>query len=245
MEQSLVSGDMLSSLNRIMSSDEGTIKKLCLADVLLCNATQGQKELGKAMSVILAREQDMWAGLEQEQIYSLWKELRWCPDEEFNYSFESYAIHRTGLSWSTISNMMRVARVWYLDEAEVPNQIQLVDGKSGELTGEIVRNLDIASVDISKLLLCTSLKAKDRIDDEVWGLLANPEVTHKTLRARLMNSSKVDYRRRIIVEDGLMYVTGAAVDGRKAFGSLDTGSDDEDIAWAVARVVAAIGAKVK
>ncbi len=241
----LVSGDMLSSLSRIMSSDEGTIKKLCLADVLLCNATRGQKELGKAMAIILAKEQDMWADLEQERIYELWKELRWCSEEEFNYSFESYAIHRTGLSWSTISNMMRVARVWYLDEPEVPERIQLMDGKSGEPTGEIVEGFDTALVDTSKLLLCTSLQKKGEMDEEAWGLLANPDVTHKALRARLMNSSKVDYRHRIVVEDGLMYVMGAAIDGRKAFGSLETDSDDEDVAWAVGRVLAAVGAKVK
>jgi len=121
----------------------------------------------------------------------------------------------------------------------------LLDGRSGKPTGEIVEGLDIAEVDISKLLLCVSLQGKGEMDDEAWGLLANPDVTHKALRARLMNSSKVDYRRRIIVEDGLMHVVGASVDGQKPFGSLDTDSEDEDVIWAVGRVLAAIGAKVK
>jgi len=110
-ERSLVSGDTLESLSRIMSSDEGAVKKLCMADALLLNAAERQKELAKAVAVILAKQREVWDGLEGEKIRSLWQQLRWCPEDEFNYSFESYAIHRTGLKWTTISNMMRVARV--------------------------------------------------------------------------------------------------------------------------------------
>lgn len=244
-EQSLVPEDLVTSAINIVNSDKSDVAKICLTDFLLSDVLRKHKELSKVIGIILAKQKQIWAQLSEEKIHAIWQELQWCGEKDFGYSFESYATQRTGLKWTTIINLIRVARTWYLDGPDVPEQIRLIDAATGEPTGETVGGLDIGALDVSKLLLCTRLQREGRMNGETWGLLANPDVTHKQLRSRLMSDEKVSFRRRIIVEDGLLLVMNPAEAEAKIFGELDLASDDEDVQWGVGRVLTAIGAKVK
>ena len=243
--QSLVPEDLVTSAINIVNSDKSDVTKICLTDFLLSDVLRKQKELSKVIGVILAKQKQIWATLPEDKIRAIWEELRWCDEKDFGYSFESYATQRTGLKWTTIINLIRVARTWYLDGPDVPERIKLIDAATGEPTGETVGGLDIGTVDVSKLLLCTRLQREGRMNGETWGLLANPDVTHKQLRSRLMSSEKIDYRRKMVCEDGLLIVMNPAEAEAKIFGSLELDSDDEDISWATARALNCLGAEVK
>lgn len=244
-EQSLVPEDLVTSAINIVNSDKSDVTKICLTDFILADALKRQKELSKVIGIILAAQKDLWSALSEEKVHAIWQELRWCEEKDFGYSFESYATQRTGLKWTTIINLIRVAKTWYLDGPDVPEQIKLIDAATGRPTGETVSGLDINAVDVSKLLLCTRLQREGRMNGETWGLLANPDVTHKQLRSRLMSNQKIDYRRKMVCEDGLLIVMNPAEADAKIFGSLELDSDDEDIIWATNRVLAAIGGTVK
>jgi len=244
-EQSLVPEDLVTSAINIVNSDKSDVTKICLTDFLLSDVLRKQKELSKVAGIILAKQREIWPGLSEEEIYAIWQELRWSDEKDFGYSFESYSTQRTGWKWTTIINLIRVARTWYLDKPDVPQEIKLIDAATGEPTGETVDGVDISKIDVSKLLLCTSLQGEGRMNGEAWGLLANPDVTDKQLRARLMSSEKIKYRRQMFCEDGMLIVMNRAEAEAKIFGSLELNSDDDDIIWACNRVLNFIGGAVR
>jgi len=232
----------VTSAINIATSDWDEIEKLCLLDQLLGDLLRKQKELSKATAVLLAKQQELWDDLGPDTIYALWEELRWS--EEPTYSFQDYAMHRTGFRWTTLINLIRTARVWFLQNVKVPEKIRLLNPATDEPLKETVSDFDPSKADMSKLLLLASVQQRGDMTEKEWGLLANPDTTHRQLRRHLMNSKSVKFKRRIICQDGMLVVMVPALDEALIFGSLEIDSTDPDISWAVEKTLMALNAKV-
>jgi len=256
MEHSLIPADIMDRVDAL-AKEPVSVENILRLDFALSEAMRYQKMLSKVTSIVLVVIKDNWDQLLQQDMASIqdvWSSLKKMgieplqgPDE--SYSFESYAVARTGYEWTTISNLMRVARAWYLKQlpegVEIPKDVEIVDPATGKGTGEMVE-FNPLEVDWTKLSLCTRPLKDGEMDKQSWGLLANPNTKFRDLHRHTMGLSETGGpQRRIIVQDGLLMVISPSLEEPQIFGSLDLDSNHDDVIWAVNRVLVAIGAKVR
>jgi hypothetical protein len=254
-EQSLVPQNMMSRMQALADEPVG-IDKILKLDFVLLEALRYQKLLGKVTAMVLVLLKDNWEELQSKEmadIQEIWTRLGKMGFEPLSdppsYSFESYVIARTGFEWTTISNLMRVARAWYFkqlpEKISIPKKVELVDPSTGEKTGEKI-DFDPLEVDWTKLSLCTRPLKNGEMDQQSWGLLANPKTTFSQLRQETIKLPEAKgARRRIFVQDGLLMVYSPMLREPIIFGSIDLDSKNEDVIWATNRILIAIGAKVQ
>jgi len=249
----LIPRNVMAQLDSLADEPLG-IDKILRLDHVLVEALRYQKLLGKVMSIALALLRDNWEQIlerDPSEIQDIWKafeKLGFEPPTKDSYSFESYAIARTGFEWPTISNLIRVAKPWYLKEGpiskQIPDKIKLIDPITREETGDTI-DFDPLAVDWTKLSLCTRPLKDGEMTTETWGLLANPSTTFSQLRSHTMQMPQAQgQNRRIIAQDGLMLVVSATQPEPRVFGNLDIDSEDEDVMWAVNRILVSCGIRV-
>lgn len=254
-ERSLMPQDMMSRMDALAKEPVG-VDKILKLDFVLMESIKYKSLFGKIISMVLALLKDNWEELQDKDladIQEVWTELKKIgfdpPNAAESYSFQSYAIARTGFEWTTITNLMRVARAWYMkqlpEEVSIPEKVELVDPATGEKTGEEIE-FDPLNVDWTKLSLCTRPLKGGEMDDKTFGLLANPTTTFSQLRQETIKLPEAKgARRRIYVQDGLLMVYSPALNEPIIFGNIDLDSEHEDVVWAVNRIIVATGARVQ
>lgn len=189
-------------------SAEAALEFVKTQDLRLADLMKFQGVINRVTAITLYTMRRAWDHLGEEGAWRLWKQNPWCPEDDFNYSFEQYAQRRTGYKWTTLNNMIRTARLWFVrdNHVEIPERVEAVDPKTGERTGEIVE-FNVWDVDSSKLYLCNSKLLRGEMTEEDWGVLANPKSTFNDVWKNVVRSDEPDGPRGfyLYLEGGLLF----------------------------------------
>ena len=156
-------------------------------DHIICGCMKLNRKIDPALALALAIQSQLWS---IDNAYELWKSNPWCPEDEFDYSFEQYASCRTLRDPITIVNWIRTAKTWLIDKIGPEGEIPIIDPKTGQVlleqingqTKPIMKKWDPTVPDFSKLLLVNKKAENGQLDNIAFGMLLNPECRWHDIR---------------------------------------------------------------
>lgn len=228
-----MSNSLIEFTPNLISSLKGssTIETFTLLDGTLSLATDQLSKARKLQAASLWMISEIWSTLSYDIT------LQWDD-------FQSYARERTGYDDSTITNYIRVARVWYnpdlaLDRVTLCDSEgnEVIDGASG---GLLSIKPDPFTVPISKLILTATAYEEGRLTETDMGMLFNSDVTWNDVRERLRDNRLISAPiTRFFLEGTQLVVTENGVS--KGFGELYLFDDDPLVRKGVQHVLIGAG----
>jgi hypothetical protein len=119
-----------------------------------------------------------------------WDDVDFNIRKNYGLSFKAFAVSVTGKQWSTIDNLLRTARIWFINKVRPTSPIEVLvrepDGApvmqdNGKPKTKFVE-FEPFLVDMSKLLFMNSRANNDKMTPRLWSMLADDYFTCDDVR---------------------------------------------------------------